>query len=157
MSQILYVLDGNGCIFSCFPQSSAVKWDPFSYNLYDISTVGSFVWSHLFNIQKTEDPLKKDLMESLPDDIISKDFEAEPWKYSSHTDYTVDTGTRHNVTFPAVSNRFLFMTLWFAAICNVWVVCLLQEWLLQTSRELWFSPLNLFFHVMLWRIWQFTS
>ncbi|XP_057190895.1 apolipophorins-like isoform X2 [Triplophysa rosa] len=56
------------------------------------SQVGSFIWSHLFNIQKTEDPLKKDLMESLPDDIISKDFEAEPWKYSSHMDYTVDTG-----------------------------------------------------------------
>ncbi|KAF4116813.1 hypothetical protein G5714_001366 [Onychostoma macrolepis] len=56
------------------------------------SQVGSFVWSHLFNIQKTEDPLKKDLMESLPDDILSKDFEAETWKYSSHMDYTVDTG-----------------------------------------------------------------
>ncbi|XP_056320730.1 uncharacterized protein LOC130234526 [Danio aesculapii] len=56
------------------------------------SQVGSFVWSHLFNIQKTEDPLKKYLMESLPDDIISRDFEAEPWKYSSHMDYTVDTG-----------------------------------------------------------------
>ncbi|XP_043117620.1 uncharacterized protein LOC122360826 [Puntigrus tetrazona] len=56
------------------------------------SQVGSFVWSHLFNIQKTEDPLKKDLMESLPDDILSKDFEAETWKYSSHMDYTIDTG-----------------------------------------------------------------
>ncbi|XP_058251674.1 apolipophorins isoform X3 [Hemibagrus wyckioides] len=54
--------------------------------------VGSFVWSHLFNILKTEDPLKKDLMESLPHDIISKDFEAEPWKYSSHMDITMDTG-----------------------------------------------------------------
>ncbi|XP_035391907.1 uncharacterized protein LOC113570078 [Electrophorus electricus] len=54
--------------------------------------VGSFVWSHLFNLQKTEDPLKKDLMESLPHDIISKDFEAEPWKYSSHMDFTMDTG-----------------------------------------------------------------
>lgn len=54
--------------------------------------VGSFVWSHLFNIQKTEDPLKRDLMESLPHDIISKDFEAEPWKYSSHMDFTMDTG-----------------------------------------------------------------
>ncbi|XP_047657702.1 uncharacterized protein LOC113644112 isoform X2 [Tachysurus fulvidraco] len=54
--------------------------------------VGSFVWSHLFNILKTEDPLKKDLMESLPHDIISKDFEAEPWKYSSHMDFTMDTG-----------------------------------------------------------------
>lgn len=54
--------------------------------------VGSYVWSHLFNIQKTEDPLKRDLMESLPHDIISKDFEAEPWKYSSHMDFTMDTG-----------------------------------------------------------------
>ncbi|XP_037400850.1 uncharacterized protein LOC108437497 isoform X3 [Pygocentrus nattereri] len=52
--------------------------------------VGSFVWSHLFNLQKTEDPLKKDLMESLPHDIISKDFEAEPWKYSSFVDFTTD-------------------------------------------------------------------
>ncbi|XP_076828214.1 apolipophorins [Brachyhypopomus gauderio] len=54
--------------------------------------VGSFVWSHLTNLQKTEDPLKKDLMESLPHDIISKDFDAEPWKYSSHMDFTMDTG-----------------------------------------------------------------
>ncbi|TSS97525.1 Vitellogenin [Bagarius yarrelli] len=54
--------------------------------------VGSFVWSHLLNILKTEDPLKKFLLESLPHDIISKDFEAEPWKYSSHMDLTMDTG-----------------------------------------------------------------
>lgn len=39
-------------------------------------------------------------MESLPDDIISKDFEAEPWKYSSHLDYTVDTG--NIVTFLSI-------------------------------------------------------
>ncbi|TRY85495.1 hypothetical protein DNTS_015852 [Danionella cerebrum] len=54
--------------------------------------VGSFVWSHLFNIQKTEDPLKQPLMEALPDDILSQDFEGEPWKYSSHMDHTVDGG-----------------------------------------------------------------
>ena len=54
--------------------------------------VGSFVWSHLTHILKTEDPLKQALMEVLPDDIISKDFEAEPWKYSSYSDYTADSG-----------------------------------------------------------------
>lgn len=63
-------------------------WQLFPVN----ALVGSFVWSHLFNIQKTEDPLKKELMELLPHDIISKDFEAEPWKYSSHMDYTMDAG-----------------------------------------------------------------
>lgn len=31
-------------------------------------------------------------MELLPHDIISRDFEAEPWKYSSHMDYTIDNG-----------------------------------------------------------------
>ncbi|XP_035276169.1 uncharacterized protein LOC118228818 isoform X3 [Anguilla anguilla] len=56
------------------------------------SQVGAFVWSHLTQIQKTEDPLKQALMESLPDDIISKDFEAESWKYSSYIDATMDTG-----------------------------------------------------------------
>ncbi|XP_066536340.1 uncharacterized protein [Hoplias malabaricus] len=56
------------------------------------SQVGSFVWSHLFNIQKSEDPLKKDLAEALPHDIISKDFETETWKYSSYMDYTMDAG-----------------------------------------------------------------
>ncbi|KAJ8274701.1 hypothetical protein COCON_G00093260 [Conger conger] len=56
------------------------------------SQVGAFVWSHLTHIQKTEDPLKQALMELLPDDIISKDFEAESWKYSSYIDATMDTG-----------------------------------------------------------------
>ena len=54
--------------------------------------VGSFVWSHLTQIQKTEDPLKQALLKSLPDDIISKNFESEPWKYSSFMDSTIDTG-----------------------------------------------------------------
>ncbi|KAG9330060.1 hypothetical protein JZ751_027365, partial [Albula glossodonta] len=56
------------------------------------SQVGAFVWSHLTQIQKTEDPLKQPLMELLPDDIISKEFEAESWKYSSYMDVTMDTG-----------------------------------------------------------------
>uniref|UniRef100_A0A3B3R7Z2 Vitellogenin domain-containing protein n=1 Tax=Paramormyrops kingsleyae TaxID=1676925 RepID=A0A3B3R7Z2_9TELE len=56
------------------------------------SQVGSYVWSHLTQIQKTDDPLKQDLMEALPDDIISKEFEGESWKYSSYMDATMDTG-----------------------------------------------------------------
>ncbi|CAL8372779.1 unnamed protein product [Arctogadus glacialis] len=56
------------------------------------SQVGSFVWSHLTAVLKSDDPMKQTLMEALPDDIISKDFEAEFWKYSSYSDYTVATG-----------------------------------------------------------------
>ncbi|XP_045070322.1 uncharacterized protein LOC121534786 [Coregonus clupeaformis] len=56
------------------------------------SQVGSFVWSHLTHVLRTEDPTKQALMEALPDDIITKDFEAEPWKYSSYSDYTADSG-----------------------------------------------------------------
>ncbi|XP_019901155.3 uncharacterized protein LOC105030387 isoform X2 [Esox lucius] len=56
------------------------------------SQVGSFVWSHLTQVLRTEDPMKQALLEALPDDIITKDFEAELWKYSSYSDYTVDSG-----------------------------------------------------------------
>ncbi|XP_028831417.1 uncharacterized protein LOC114787739 [Denticeps clupeoides] len=56
------------------------------------SQVGAFVWSHLTHLQKTEDPLKWDQMRSLPDDIISRDFEAETWKFSSYMDSTMDLG-----------------------------------------------------------------
>ncbi|KAL2097205.1 hypothetical protein ACEWY4_006412 [Coilia grayii] len=56
------------------------------------SQVGAFVWSHLTQIQKTEDPLKQALLQSMPDDIISRNFEAEPWKYSSFIDSTIDAG-----------------------------------------------------------------
>lgn len=35
-------------------------------------------------------------MELLPHDIISKDFESEPWKYSSHMDFTTDNGIMDN-------------------------------------------------------------
>ncbi|XP_061925266.1 uncharacterized protein LOC133664564 isoform X2 [Entelurus aequoreus] len=56
------------------------------------SQVGSFVWSHLTNILWSEDPMKQTLIDSLPDDIISKHFEAEFLKYSSYSDYTVIRG-----------------------------------------------------------------
>ncbi|CAK6952249.1 uncharacterized protein LOC121908222 isoform X2 [Scomber scombrus] len=56
------------------------------------SQVGSFVWSHLTNVLRSEDPMKQTLIELLPDDIISRDFEAEFLKYSSYSDYTVTTG-----------------------------------------------------------------
>lgn len=41
---------------------------------------------------RSEDPSKQSLIESLPDDVISRDFEAEFLKYSSYSDYTVATG-----------------------------------------------------------------
>ncbi|XP_031710756.1 uncharacterized protein LOC116387634 isoform X2 [Anarrhichthys ocellatus] len=56
------------------------------------SQVGSYVWSHLTNVLRSEDPIKQALIESLPDDIISRDFEAEFLKYSSYSDYTVSSG-----------------------------------------------------------------
>ncbi|KAM8838905.1 uncharacterized protein ACB058_015501 isoform 2-T2 [Synchiropus picturatus] len=56
------------------------------------SQVGSFVWSHLTNILRSEDPMKRTLTESLPDDIISKDFEAEFMKHSSYSDHTLSSG-----------------------------------------------------------------
>ncbi|XP_042284010.1 uncharacterized protein LOC121908222 isoform X3 [Thunnus maccoyii] len=56
------------------------------------SQVGSYVWSHLTNVLRSEDPMKHALIESLPDDIISRDFEAEFLKYSSYSDYTVASG-----------------------------------------------------------------
>ncbi|XP_035489892.2 uncharacterized protein LOC118310747 isoform X2 [Scophthalmus maximus] len=56
------------------------------------SQVGSFVWSHLTNVLRSEDPMKQALIESLPDDIISRDFEAEFLKYSSYSDYTAASG-----------------------------------------------------------------
>ncbi|XP_051877297.1 apolipophorins-like [Pristis pectinata] len=52
------------------------------------SQVGSFVWTHLSQLMETNDPLKQQLRESLPNYIISKDFDLEHWKYSSYTDAT---------------------------------------------------------------------
>ncbi|KAM9305542.1 uncharacterized protein PAF06_014108 [Gastrophryne carolinensis] len=51
--------------------------------------VGSFVWSHLSQLLESDDPLKQDIADSLPDDILSKDFEGESWKYSTYSDATV--------------------------------------------------------------------
>lgn len=45
----------------------------------------------------TEDPTKQTLAESLPDDIISEDFEAEVWKYSSYSDHTFASGNTDNI------------------------------------------------------------
>lgn len=48
--------------------------------------------------------MKQALIESLPDDIISRDFEAEFLKYSSYSDYTVATG---NETLGLQQLRFM--------------------------------------------------
>ncbi|CAB1444060.1 unnamed protein product [Pleuronectes platessa] len=56
------------------------------------SQVGSFVWSHLTNVLRSEDPMKQTLIDSLPDDIISREFESELLKYSSYSDYTATAG-----------------------------------------------------------------
>ncbi|XP_070700951.1 uncharacterized protein [Pempheris klunzingeri] len=56
------------------------------------SQVGSYVWSHLTSVLRSEDPMKQPLIELLPDDIISRDFEAEFLKYSSYSEHTVSSG-----------------------------------------------------------------
>ncbi|RVE61387.1 hypothetical protein OJAV_G00170560 [Oryzias javanicus] len=62
------------------------------------SQVGSFVWSHLTNLLRSEDPMKQTLIDTLPDDIISRDFEGEFLKYSSFTEQTFVSGLGiHNV------------------------------------------------------------
>ncbi|MEE6498373.1 hypothetical protein FKM82_003056, partial [Ascaphus truei] len=55
--------------------------------------VGSFVWSHLSQLLESDDPLKRDIGDSLPDDILSKDFEGESWKHSTYSDATVHSGS----------------------------------------------------------------
>ncbi|XP_070811438.1 apolipophorins [Pituophis catenifer annectens] len=55
------------------------------------SQVGSFVWSHLSELLRTEDPLKQHLRNSLPEDIILKEFDWETWKFSSYTDVTFNS------------------------------------------------------------------
>lgn len=54
--------------------------------------VGSFVWSHLTQLLETDDPLKEHLRDSIPDEILSKDFDWETWKYSSYSDVTFHSG-----------------------------------------------------------------
>ncbi|XP_042827131.1 uncharacterized protein LOC102965660 [Panthera tigris] len=50
--------------------------------------VGSFVWSHLLQLLETDDPLKRALRETLPEDILSQEFQPEAWKHSSYSDVT---------------------------------------------------------------------
>ncbi|XP_046943772.1 uncharacterized protein LOC124518034 [Lynx rufus] len=50
--------------------------------------VGSFVWSHLLQLLETDDPLKRTLRETLPEDILSQEFHPEAWKHSSYSDVT---------------------------------------------------------------------
>ncbi|XP_042777267.1 uncharacterized protein LOC122209464 [Panthera leo] len=50
--------------------------------------VGSFVWSHLLQLLETDDPLKRALRETLPEDILSQEFHPEAWKHSSYSDVT---------------------------------------------------------------------
>ncbi|XP_074867207.1 uncharacterized protein LOC142021855 [Carettochelys insculpta] len=57
------------------------------------SQVGSFVWSHLSQLLETDDPLKQHLRDSLPDDILSREFDWEIWKYSSYSDVTFQSAT----------------------------------------------------------------
>ncbi|XP_061456403.1 uncharacterized protein LOC133372116 [Rhineura floridana] len=52
------------------------------------SQVGAFVWSHLSELLETDDPLKQHLKNSLPNDILSKEFVGETWKFSSYSDVT---------------------------------------------------------------------
>ncbi|XP_070616334.1 uncharacterized protein [Erythrolamprus reginae] len=62
------------------------------------SQVGSFVWSHLSELLRTDDPLKQHLRNSLPENIIVKEFDWETWKFSSYTDVTFHSGVS-SVTF----------------------------------------------------------
>ncbi|XP_027695180.1 vitellogenin-like [Vombatus ursinus] len=55
--------------------------------------VGAFVWSHLSQLLETDDPLKHSLRDSLPDDILSQEFESETWKHSSYSDVTFRSGS----------------------------------------------------------------
>ncbi|KAF4791976.1 hypothetical protein TURU_125831 [Turdus rufiventris] len=63
------------------------------------SQVGSFVWSHLSQLLETDDPLKEHLRDSIPDEILSKDFDWEIWKYSSYSDVTFHSGIMNFVKY----------------------------------------------------------
>lgn len=65
------------------------------------------MWSHLTNVMRSEDPMKQTLAKSLPDDIISKDFEAEFWKHSSYSDHTFDSGKTTVIIFSAIIKEIL--------------------------------------------------
>ncbi|XP_039239514.1 uncharacterized protein LOC113982708 [Pipra filicauda] len=74
------------------------------------SQVGSFVWSHLSQILETDDPLKEHLRDSIPDEILSRDFEREAWKYSSYSDVTFHSaGAGANVEASVVFSPASFL------------------------------------------------
>lgn len=74
--------------------------------------------------------MKQSLIELLPDDIISRDFEAEFLKYSSYSDYTVATGD-NEFMLTIINYSTLYAKQieieWFVVIL-ITVFCLLQEW-----------------------------
>ncbi|XP_029380588.1 apolipophorins [Echeneis naucrates] len=74
------------------PDQNVFEWVKMTLKNETSSQVGSFVWSHLTNVLRSEDPIKQALFVSLPDDIISRDFEAESLKYSSYSDHTITSG-----------------------------------------------------------------
>ncbi|XP_069066261.1 uncharacterized protein [Pleurodeles waltl] len=57
------------------------------------SQVGSFVWSHLSQLFESDDPMKQQIRDSLPEQILSKEFDWETWKYSSYSDVTFRSET----------------------------------------------------------------
>ncbi|XP_053132427.1 uncharacterized protein LOC128336575 [Hemicordylus capensis] len=65
---------------------SQIKW---TLQEEKSSQVGSFVWSHLSQLLETNDPLKQHLKNALPDEILSKEFDGETWKFSSYSDVTL--------------------------------------------------------------------
>ncbi|GAB5583070.1 apolipoprotein B-100 [Prionailurus iriomotensis] len=44
--------------------------------------------THLLQLLETDDPLKRALRETLPEDILSQEFQPEAWKHSSYSDVT---------------------------------------------------------------------
>lgn len=79
--------------------------------------VGSFVWSHLSQLLETDDPLKEHLRDSIPDEILSKDFDWETWKYSSYSDVTFHSGmwsfrTWYFIAYELLTSHMAFLTLY---------------------------------------------
>ena len=74
-------------------------------------------------------------MESLPHDILSKDFEAEPWKYSSFMDFTTEAGTFR----VALSVLWMYTSVFFNVLFYV-SLCLQGPAIANFEGALVFSP-----------------
>lgn len=48
----------------------------------EVNQVGSFVWTHLTNLQETNDPFKKDIKDIVNDVTLSKAFDMDKRKFS---------------------------------------------------------------------------